>query len=79
MRVCEKKVYQPPDDKTTVLQDAAKKALFYFGLTWNICVWRQWDRTHDALVLPYCIVVGSRRIMPPDALQPKAYCTNPGL
>ena len=27
----------------------------------------------------YCIVVGSWRIMPPDALQPKAYCTNPGL
>ena len=27
----------------------------------------------------YCIVVGSRRPMPPDALQPKAYCTNPGL
>ena len=24
----------------------------------------------------YCIVVGSR--MPPDALHPKAYCTNPG-
>ena len=27
----------------------------------------------------YCIVVGFRRLMPPDALQPKAYCTNPGL
>ena len=27
----------------------------------------------------YCIVVGSRRLMPPDALQPKAYCTNHGL
>ena len=26
-----------------------------------------------------CIVVGSRRLMPPDALQPKACCTNPGL
>ena len=26
-----------------------------------------------------CIAVGSRRLMPPDALQPKAYCTNPGL
>ena len=26
-----------------------------------------------------CIVVGSRRLMPPDALQPKAYCTKPGL
>ena len=31
------------------------------------------------LVDPFCIVVGSRRLMPPDALQPKAYCTNPGL
>ena len=29
--------------------------------------------------LLYCIVVGSRRLIPPDALQPKAYCTNPGL
>ena len=27
----------------------------------------------------YCITVGSRRIMPLDALQPKAYCINPGL
>ena len=24
----------------------------------------------------YCIVAGSRRLMPPDALQPKADCTN---
>ena len=29
--------------------------------------------------LLHCIVVGSRCLMPPDALQPKAYCTNPGL
>ena len=27
----------------------------------------------------YCTVVGSRRLVPPDALQPKVYCTNPGL
>ena len=26
-----------------------------------------------------CYVVGFRRLMPADALQPKAYCTNPGL
>ena len=26
-----------------------------------------------------CYVVWSRRLMPPDALQSKAYCTNPGL
>ena len=26
-----------------------------------------------------CIAVGSRRLIHPDALQPKAYCTNPGL
>ena len=25
------------------------------------------------------IVVGSRLLVPPDALQPKAYLTNPGL
>ena len=29
--------------------------------------------------LLYYVMVGSRRLMPPDALQPKAYCTNPGL
>ena len=23
-------------------------------------------------------IIGSRRLMPPDTLQPKAYCTNPG-
>ena len=27
----------------------------------------------------HCIAVGSRRLMSPDALQPKAYCTHPGL
>ena len=26
-----------------------------------------------------CIAVGSWRLTSPDALQPKAYCTNPGL
>ena len=30
-------------------------------------------------IVLYFIVVGSRRLIPPDALQPKAYCTNPGL
>ena len=38
--------------------------------TWNI---------KNNIRVMYCIVVGSRRIMPADALQPKAYCTNPGL
>ena len=31
------------------------------------------------LTVLYCIVVGYRRLIPPDALQPKAYCTNSGL
>ena len=31
------------------------------------------------ILLLYCIVVGFRRLMPPDALQLKACCTNPGL
>ena len=31
------------------------------------------------LLLLHCILVGSRRLMPSDTLQPKAYCTNPGL
>ena len=30
-------------------------------------------------VVLYCIVIGSQRLMPPDALQPKAYCINPGI
>ena len=29
--------------------------------------------------LLYYIMEGSQRLMPPDALQPKAYCINPGL
>ena len=33
----------------------------------------------DKYVCMLCYVVGSRRLMLPDALQPKAYCTNPGL
>ena len=31
------------------------------------------------IIVLYCTVVGSRRLTPPDALQPKAYCTKPGL
>ena len=31
------------------------------------------------VILIHCIVVGSRGLMPPDALKPKANCTNPGL
>ena len=30
-------------------------------------------------IVLYCIVVGSRRLMPSVALHPKAYCTKPGL
>ena len=35
--------------------------------------------SRDVRGVLYFIVVGSRRLMPPDAPQPKAYCTNPGL
>ena len=34
---------------------------------------------NTGLLVLYFIVVGSRRLMPPDALQPKVYCTNPGF
>ena len=34
---------------------------------------------HSEVLHMDCVVVGSRRLMPPDALQPKAYYTNPGL
>ena len=37
-----------------------------------------WLSPMTAIVL-YCIVVGFRRVMFPDALQPEAYCTNLGL
>ena len=37
----------------------------------------QGGRINLRTVLRYA--VGSRRLMPLDALQPKAYCTNPGL
>ena len=43
-----------------------------YKITDSSVLWRQ-------PVVLYCIVVGSRRLMPPEALQPKAYCTNPGL
>ena len=33
----------------------------------------------DFLMVLYCTVEGSRLLMPLDALQPKAYCTDPGL
>ena len=33
----------------------------------------------DTTRVQYCIVERSRRLMPPHAQQPKAYCTNPGL
>ena len=39
------------------------------------CVYEGVEKLH----LAQGIVVGSRLLMPPDALQPKAYCTNPGL
>ena len=35
--------------------------------------------TPKTIGILYCIVLGSRRLVPPDALQPKAFCTNPGL
>ena len=50
---------------------------------WSVdcIIWRPF--TNKSVSLPslvmLCYVVGSRRLMPPDALQPKAYCTNPGL
>ena len=43
-------------------------------------VWHSYSLTHTkCIIVLYCIVVGSRRLMPPNALQPKAYCTHPGL
>ena len=35
--------------------------------------------TDVKFIVLYFIVVGFRRLMPPDVLQPKTYCTNPGL
>ena len=36
-------------------------------------------RVLRSLYVMLCYVVGSWWLMSPDALQPKAYCTNPGL
>ena len=33
----------------------------------------------NCCIVLHCIVAGSLRLMAPDALQPKAYFTNPGL
>ena len=41
------------------------------------CTYEIWF--YNVQCVLYCTVVGSRRLIPPDALQPKAYCTNPGL
>ena len=40
---------------------------------------RRGGRDVTYCIVLYCIVVGSRRLMPPDALQSKAYCTNTSL
>ena len=40
--------------------------------------WVLWQQGAVVIHVRYCIV-RSRQLMPPDALQPKAYCTNPGL
>ena len=37
------------------------------------------DGKHKLTNKLYCIVLAYRRLMPPEALQPKASCTNPGL
>ena len=49
-----------------------------YGKVWDIrgCKFRKF---FFGRIVLYCIVVGSRRLMLPDALQPKAYFTNHGL
>ena len=43
----------------------------------TICVHR--PQRSRILRVMLCYVAGSRRLMSPDPLQPKAYCANPGL
>ena len=52
-------------EATSHLNNGVYTYIFYCIVLWYIVL--------------YCIVVGSRRLIPPDALQPKAYCTIPGL
>ena len=58
---------------------------FYFQrnhlqeIRFSISVSSLWTFTYFFCMITLCYVVGSRRLMPPDAVQPKAYCTNPGL
>ena len=56
--------------------------ILYLKVT-GICL-SQWSLSLILWYVMLCYVmlwymVGSRRLMPPDALQPKVYCTNPGL
>ena len=70
-----------------VLEERSIKTTMLHAVTilWKISVYLKInsDRHPVALILYcivlYCIVVGSRRLMSPDALHPKAYSTNPGL
>ena len=43
------------------------------------CIARNIETNLEFHKILYFIVVGSRWLMPPDALQPKAFCTNSGL
>ena len=55
------------------------------GTVYRTAGWKSCSINYKAaswrdIIMPlYCTVVGSLPLMPPDALQPKAYCTNPGL
>ena len=56
------------------------KTLIFYGFGNSFAhSWRQripFELIYEDWIELYCIVVGSRRLMPPDALQPKAYRTN---
>ena len=47
------------------------------GTSW--VYWLGYEMEDTGFECRYCIAVESRRLMLPDALQPKAYCTNPSL
>ena len=66
------KIFSVPPASADGLQNLYSKSEKWLSVA-------EWFWAWSKEVVLYCTVVGSRRLTPPNALQPKAYCTNPGL
>ena len=79
-------------DCAGILSPAGGEVVVFFVFC-RVCIQGEWKLMHMLSVVLFlgksqskmlysllcCFVVGSRWLVPPDALQPKAYCTNPGF